>query len=199
MSFKKTFPELDDLNGEDCPTFKCDAEKLPEVFQRLYSETPYKMLLDATAIDNGEEASPRFTAVYHLLHAETFEYLRLKSDCNGDEEPSIPSISGIYKAANWHERETYDMFGIRYEGHPDLRRILMWDGYEYFPLRKEFPLAGVDSDYPEEDIVERTELGVKPAPMVGGPFVAAPDGPMSKKEPRAKDQSWRETKPKAGA
>jgi len=76
----------------------------------------------------------------------------------------LPSVIGVWRTVNWHEREIYDMMGIRFRGHPDLRRILMWEGYPYFPLRKDFPLAGKPSDIP----------GVafsKPAPLEGGPFV----------------------------
>ena len=104
----------------------------------------------------------------------------------------MPSISEIYPAANWHERETYDMFGIDFLGHPDLRRILMWDDYPYFPLRKEFPLAGIDTPLPADDVAEVTQASVEPAPMMGGPFVSSGDGPMSDSEPRARDESWTE-------
>jgi len=154
------------------------------------------MLADLTAVDNGEGTSPRFKGVYHVVSMERREYLRLRVDCDGDEEPKLPTLTAVYSAANWHERETYDMFGITYVDHPDLRRILMWDEYPYHPLRKEFPLAGIEDEYPEEDIVEHTGLKVKAVPMAGGPFVAAPSGPMSTREPRAKDQSWRESNPK---
>ena len=84
------------------------------------------------------------------------------------------------------------MFGIKFEGHPDLRRILMWDEYPYFPLRKEFPLAGIDTPLPAADAAEVTEASVEPAPMMGGPFVSSGDGVMSSSEPRALDESWTE-------
>jgi NADH-quinone oxidoreductase subunit C len=83
------------------------------------------------------------------------------------------------------------MFGIKFEGHPDLRRILMWDGYPYFPLRKEFPLAGIETELPVADIAEATGTKVIAAPMAGGPFVAT-NGEinLTEAEPRAKDESW---------
>ena len=68
-------------------------------------------------------------------------HLRLKLRVSEDAE-TVDTVSDIWPTANWHEREIYDMMGLRFKGHPDLRRILMWEGYPYFPLRKEFPLAG---------------------------------------------------------
>ena len=84
------------------------------------------------------------------------------------------------------------MFGITFSGHPNLKRILMWDEYPYFPLRKDFPLAGIDVPLPAEDVAEVTEASVEPAPMMGGPFVSSGEGMMSDSEPRAKDESWTE-------
>ena len=110
----------------------------------------------------------------------------------------MPSVSDVYPAANWHERETFDMFGIHFSNHPNLKRILMWDEYPYYPLRKEFPLAGIDTPLPAADVVEVTQASVEPAPMMGGPFVSSNSnsGPISNSEPRAKDESWTERKEK---
>ncbi len=92
------------------------------------------------------------------------------------------------------------MFGIKFSGHPDLRRILMWDGYPYFPLRKDFPLAGIENTLPDAEVVAETKTGAIAAPMMGGPFVAAEDGiNLSDTEPRAKDESWSERRPKPEA
>src|SRR5690349_18187079 len=108
----------------------------------------------------------------------------------------VPSVWGIYKSADWHERECFDMFGIKFAGHPDLRRILMWDGYPYYPLRKEFPLAGIETDLPAADIAQETGTKVVAAPMAGGPFVAAPgEINLTEAEPRAKDESWADRRP----
>src|SRR5205823_3699885 len=81
---------------------------------------------------------------------------------------------------DWHEREIYDMMGIRFNNHPDLRRILMWDGYPFFPLRKDFPLEGLPSEMPDVAFTSA-------APMEGGPFVTQPSTATAKdREPRAK-------------
>jgi NADH-quinone oxidoreductase subunit C len=88
------------------------------------------------------------------------------------------------------------MFGIDFENHPNLTRILMWEDYPYYPLRKEFPLAGIETPLPSEDVAEITNVDVMPAPMMGGPFVAPPQGRVSESEPRARDESWTEDSPK---
>jgi len=170
-----------------------------EVARVLRDEYGYTMLTDNTAIDFGEETSPRFTGIYHFFNPWYAEYIRVAVDCTGsDENPQLPTLTGLWPAANWHEREAYDMLGIEYTGHPDLRRILMWDGYPYFPLRREFPLAGQDAVWPEDDVVEVTAGGINPtaAPMMGGPFVAPQESTMSAREPQGRDESWTETKTK---
>ena len=86
--------------------------------------------------------------------------------------------------------------GIHYEGHPNLKRILMWDAYPYHPLRKDFPLAGIETELPAEDVAEQTDVKVASAPMMGGPFVSSGDGLMSQTEPVAKDESWNEKEAK---
>ena len=91
-----------------------------------------------------------------------------------------PSVLGVWRTSNWHEREIYDMMGIRFRNHPDLRRILMWDGYPYHPLRKDFPLAGKPSDVPEVAF-----SGI--APLEGGPFVTIAGGTSSTaRDPRVR-------------
>jgi NADH-quinone oxidoreductase subunit C len=96
------------------------------------------------------------------------------------EACAVDTVSDIWPTANWHEREAYDMMGIKFNGHPDLRRILMWEGYPYFPLQKDFPLEGLPSDMPDIAFTKVT-------PMEGGPFVTMPSTATSKdREPRAR-------------
>lgn len=176
----------------DCLTVECPSAEVVALSLSLRDEEGFDMLVDLTAIDHGEDTEDRFSTVMHFYSLVHRGYLRVHSTCSDNEKPSMPSISEIYPAANWHERETYDMFGIDFPGHPDLRRILMWDDYPYFPLRKEFPLAGIDTPLPADDVAEVTQASVEPAPMMGGPFVSSGDGPMSDSEPRARDESWTE-------
>ncbi|MBN2582199.1 MAG: NADH-quinone oxidoreductase subunit C [Planctomycetes bacterium] len=88
------------------------------------------------------EFSERFAVVYHLLSPNSEDRIRIKAPVPEDD-PTCPSAVGLWSLANWTEREVYDMFGIRFEGHPDLRRILMWEEFEHFPLRKDYPLRGL--------------------------------------------------------
>ena len=191
------FPQATARPSLDWPAFNLPAGEAPSVLRWLRDEGGFDHLADLTAIDGGPAQSPRFTVVWHLFSTSRHDYLRLAADCPGDAEPAMPTTTGLWPGANWHEREAYDMFGIRFPGHPDLRRILMWDGYPYFPLRKEFPLAGLDTALPGADVEEETGARVKPAPYMGGPFVAPGSGTMEEAEPRARDESWteREEKP----
>jgi NADH-quinone oxidoreductase subunit C len=190
------FPSATPRASLDCPAFNVPAGDVPAVLQHLRDALGYDFLMDATAIDWSAEKSPRFTVVWHLYSSTKHNYVRLAADCASDTDPAMPSSTGLWAGADWLEREVYDMFGIKFEGHPDLRRILMWDGYPYFPLRKEFPLAGLPTDLPDPEIAAETKTGLIAAPMAGGPFVATPGEPMSEAEPRAKDEAWNEQREK---
>jgi NADH-quinone oxidoreductase subunit C len=100
----------------------------------------FKFLADLTAVDQ-YPTEPRFELVYHLLSLESSERLRLKVRVSGDD-PRLDSVVPVWPAANAFEREVFDLFGIRFEGHPDLRRILMPEDWEGHPLRKDYPVQG---------------------------------------------------------
>jgi NADH-quinone oxidoreductase subunit C len=155
-----------------------DAEKIFDVCSFAKKQLGFDYLVDISSVDNyGED--PRWTVVYHLRGVASGEELRLKTDVS-EEKSELPSVLPVWRTANWHEREIYDMMGIRFSGHPDLRRILMWEGYPYFPLRKDFPLAGKPSDLPG---VAFTQI----SPMEGGPFVTLPSSSDSiAREPRVR-------------
>jgi NADH-quinone oxidoreductase subunit C len=196
-ALQEKFPQVSARASLDHEAVNVPADLTLAVLQALRDEFGYDMLVDVTAIDWSEGVSPRFTVVHHLYSTAQHTYFRVATNCPDDAAPAVSSACALWAAANWHERETYDMFGITFTGHPDLRRILMWDGYPYFPLRKEFPLAGIETALPDAEVVAETGTKVISAPMVGGPFVAAPgEINLTEAEPRAKDESWNEGREK---
>jgi len=118
-----------------------------EICKFLHSDPDlqYHLLTDLCGLDFFPE-TPRFGVVYLLYSLKNNQRLRVKTRVG--EVESIPSVESIWKVANWYEREAYDLFGINFENHPDLRRIMLWDGYEGHPLRKDFPVEGPDFDKP---------------------------------------------------
>lgn len=192
----KRYTFLDKRESGDCTAFDCPQEELFDLCRSLRDNDGFDLLVDVTAVDWGEDSSPRFSTFYHFYSLIRKEYLRIASDCTNQGEPEAPSLAPLYLAADWHEREVYDMFGIRFRGHPNLTRILMWDEYEHFPLRKDFPLAGLEAELPATDVAEATGVSAAAAPMMGGPFVAPPEGHVSESEPSGKDQTWTEEREK---
>ncbi|MCX6936756.1 MAG: NADH-quinone oxidoreductase subunit C [Verrucomicrobia bacterium] len=194
------FPAAATRPTGDHPAFKLPVADVPAALKLLRDQQGFDFLTDVTAVDWDVEASPRFSVVWHLHSTTHHGYVRIVADCLSDTEPSAPSVVGLWAGANWHERETFDLMGIRFTDHPDLRRILMWDGYPFHPLRKDFPLAGIETPLPDVEVSEITGATVKPAPMMGGPFVASTgEMNLTEAEPRAKDESWNERSEKPAA
>ena len=159
-------------------TLVVGREAIKEIAKTCKERLGFDYLVDVSGVDNFG-AEPRFEVVYELYSMERGQHLRLKISVSEDE-PEVPTVSDVWATADWHEREAFDMFGIKFTGHPDLRRILMWEGYPYHPLRKDFPLAGKPSDSPG--------IGFsKAAPLAGGPFVTVPAVAGSReREPRSR-------------
>jgi NADH-quinone oxidoreductase subunit C len=155
-----------------------EAERIAEVCAFARQTLAFDYLVDITSIDHyGDD--PRFTVVYHLYSYRHRCALRIKTDV-AEAKSDLPTVTGVWRTADWHEREIFDMMGLRFRGHPDLRRILMWEGYPYFPLRKDFPLAGKPTDLPEVAFT-------RPAPLEGGPFVTIAGGKDTiAREPRVR-------------
>lgn len=199
-ALRENFPQFADnitpRASADHPAVNVPASGVVAILAHLRDARGYDILADLTAVDWAEGASPRFTVVWHLLSTERApgSYLRIAADCASDTEPEMPSVAALWPGANWHERETFDLLGVVFTGHPDLRRILMWEGYSHHPLRKEFPLAGIEGELPDPEVAGETGTKLIPAPMAGGPFVASSGGELnlSEAEPRAKDESWNE-------
>ena len=159
-------------------TFRLERENLRDVAKFCRDELGFDYLLDISSVDHfGDE--PRFEVVYLLYSLSMAAHVRLKVRVSEDD-PTVDTLSDIWSAADWHEREIYDMMGLRFNNHPDLRRILMWEGYPYFPLRKEFPVEGLPSNMPDVAFTSA-------APLEGGPFVTVPSTATVKdREPRAR-------------
>ncbi|MEM6280073.1 MAG: NADH-quinone oxidoreductase subunit C [Verrucomicrobiota bacterium] len=171
---------LDTVEFRGEQTLLVKASKAHEVLKYCFDELAFDYLVDISSLDNfGEE--PRWTMVYELyaMGNGSAEHLRIKYDLEEDEKAQ--SVSDIWPTAGWHEREVYDMMGIEFEGLEDHRRILMWEGYPFFPLRKDFPLAGRPSEMPDVAFTDR-------APLEGGPFVTSPTGASTvHREPRSRE------------
>ena len=154
-------------------------ECLIEIMTFCKKDLGFDYLVDLTAVDN-LGINPRYEVVYELYSYSDSCHLRIKVGVD-ESERDLSSVVGLWPTANWHEREAFDMIGVTFSGHPDMRRILMWEGYPYYPLRKDFPLAGKTSDMPDVAFSE-------PVPLEGGPFVTSPSSATTdKREPRSRE------------
>jgi NADH-quinone oxidoreductase subunit C len=126
-------------------TIVVPRERIVELCNYLKTtpEFEFNLLADICGVDRGPEEDPRFEVNYHLFSTTKLHRLRLKVVLS-EEDLHVPTVTGIWRTANWHERETFDMFGVRFDGHPDLRRILLPDDWQGHALRKDFPLRGYE-------------------------------------------------------
>lgn len=132
-------------------TVEVSPGMVPDVLRYLKGTEAYTYLVDLTAVD-WKARVPRFDVVY-WLHSFEKKNARIRVRTEVADGAECPTVSGVFKTANWMEREVWDLFGIRFAGHPDLRRILTWDGFQGHPLRKDFPVEGIDTGaaiYPEQ-------------------------------------------------
>jgi NADH-quinone oxidoreductase subunit C len=145
--FSQAVIETSHVHGEH--TIVLRPESLVAVCTYLAKNLRYNFLSSVTAVDWLERV-PRYDVVYHLLSLPNRSELRLKTRVgnSGEEHPAVPTVTGVWPAANWYEREVYDLFGIIFTGHPDLRRILMPMDWSTHPLRKDYPLTGFDLPEP---------------------------------------------------
>jgi NADH-quinone oxidoreductase subunit C len=130
-------------------TFQVRRDAIAQVAASLKTRHRFTYLVDICGADYPKR-EPRFDVVYHLYSFEANRRIRLK--VTADEATPVPTVCGVWRAANWPEREVYDMYGVRFDGHPDMTRILLWEGFNGYPLRKDFPVEGIDTGsaiYPE--------------------------------------------------
>ena len=147
---KEKFPEInfEISDYRDELTVKLDKKFIVKVceFLKFDSELLFNYCTDVTAVDWATRKN-RFTVVYNIFSLKNSFRLRLKADVD-ESDCSIESVTSVWKAANWQERETYDMYGIKFNNHPDLRRMYMPEEFEHHPLRKDFPLMGIPGSLP---------------------------------------------------
>lgn len=124
-------------------TVRVAPEKLVEACRHLKAAEGFTYLVDLTGVD-WKDRQPRFDVLL-LLHSFSRGQERLRLKLGVAEGESCPTVTGVWETANWMEREVFDMYGVRFDGHPDLRRILTWDGFQGHPLRKDFPIEGIDT------------------------------------------------------
>lgn len=132
--------ELEYLEGED-PAILAKGENLVELAQYLRHQEEYDYCSSITGVDYGEH----FHVVYHLYSMKNGGGPIILKVHTPREEPEVPSVVSIWRGADWQEREVWDLMGIRFSGHPNLKRILMWEGFQGHPLRKDFP--GTEDQY----------------------------------------------------
>ena len=118
-------------------------ESIVDVCRSLRDQHGFNMLADLCGCDRGPEEDPRFEVNYHLFSTEHYGRLRLKVELTEDD-PVVETVTSLWKTANWHERETYDLVGIQFANHPDLRRILLPSDFDGHALRKDYPLRGYE-------------------------------------------------------
>lgn len=162
-------------------TLVVERQKIAEVCRTLKEQHGFKYLVDIAGADYPDREA-RFEIVYHAYDHAQERRVRLK--VSTDEQTPVPTVCGVWRGANWPEREVYDMYGVRFEGHPDMTRILLWEGFNGYPLRKDFPVEGIDTGsaiYPEyyhddQGPIAGTGTGWKPTKPPGTAEEAEPEG-----------------------
>ncbi len=144
---RERFPSelIDSRVFRDEVTLIVQKDAVLEIMRYLHDELAFDFLTDLCGVDRFPD-HPRFEVVYHLYSIGGNERVRVKASL--EEGEKISSVESIWKGANWYESETFDMLGILFENHPDLKRILLWDDFDGHPLKKDFPTEGRDFDKP---------------------------------------------------
>src|SRR5688572_28805674 len=156
----------------------------------LRDDFGFDLLSDVSGVD-WLPRDPRYDVNYHLACADSDRRLRVKVQLSDVEAPRVPSVVGVWPTADWHEREVYDFFGVVFDGHPDLKRILMPDEWIGHPLRKDYPVGGVPVEYR----IEPAYIGPNVVPTAGRP--AAGGVPVRLRRDRGRPSSWTWTGPPA--
>jgi len=177
--FGEAIGPVESYANED--TVFVEKARLREVCRFLKEEQNFAYFSDAGGIDRFTDEE-RYEMFYNLVNLDDQKRIRLKVRID-EADMHVPSVTDVYRAANWNEREAYDMFGFTFDGHPDLRRMYMPEDFEYHPLRKEFPLLGVPGSLPLPPQTPEGELTMDPFAAAHGSKPA-----KSYEEPRSVDE-----------
>jgi len=157
---KENFPdevlEIKEFRGQVSVTLR--KNRIRDIARYLHDDPDlyFDYLIDVCGVDYLGKKDKRFEVVYQLYSIKHRQALRLKAEVSG-EDPTIDSVTSVWLGADWHEREAFDLYGIRFNGHPDLRRILLPEDWEGHPLRKDYPLKGPVKEWSGfEDVLERS-------------------------------------------
>jgi NADH-quinone oxidoreductase subunit C len=167
---RERFPEVavEASPGADMDVLTVGAASIVDVLTIVRDEFAFEVLSDLSAVD-WLPREPRYDVNYHLYSLANNDRLRVKVKIGDGETPHVPSVVGVWTGADWHEREVYDFFGIVFDGHPDLKRILMPDEWIGHPLRKDYPVGGVPVEYRiEPAYVGDNIVPGQAAPAAGG-------------------------------
>jgi len=181
---------LEAVEGLDTGVLVVRADRLVEVMTLLRDDFGFDLLSDVSGVD-WLPRDPRYDVNYHLACADSNRRLRVKVQLPDVEAPRVPSVVGVWPTADWHEREVYDFFGVVFDGHPDLKRILMPDEWIGHPLRKDYPVGGVPVEYR----IEPAYIGPNVVSTAGRP--AAGGVPVRLRRDRGRPSSWTWTGPPA--
>jgi NADH-quinone oxidoreductase subunit C len=188
---RERFPEavVEATSAPDMGVIAVRPDAIVDVLTDL-RDAGFDMLTDLSAVDwfraeSGDPAGPRFDINYTLYSMATYERLRVKVRL-GDDSPHIASATSVWPGANWHEREVYDFFGIVFDGHPDLRRILMPDEWIGHPLRKDYPVGGVPVEYR----IEPAYIGQNVVPPTTRPAAGGVPARLRRDRGRASHWTW---------
>jgi NADH-quinone oxidoreductase subunit C len=145
---KSAIPGLEfqtvDINGTQGAIFPRNS--VLEAARALKEKFGFDQIIDIVGIDRNERKE-RFEITYNLRNHKTFDRVFIKVRCD-ERDPHVPSLTPVWTGCNWNEREAYDMYGVLFDGHPDMRRMYLPDEFQYFPLRKDFPLIGIPGSIP---------------------------------------------------
>lgn len=179
------FTDVDVSPGIDMDVITVAPARLVDVVTSLRDDHGFEMLTDICGVD-WLPREPRYDVNYHLLSMGSADRLRVKVQLDDGPELHVPTVTGVFPGANWHEREVYDFFGVIFDGHPNLTRILMPDEWVGHPLRKDYPVGGVPVEYR----IEPAYVGQNVVPDVALPAAGGVPARLRRDRGRLSHYTW---------